>query len=77
MAAILFEKFGQHQSLNRLSECFAREGVELSLSTLADQIGACAAALKPVHELVRAHVLAAELPRGDDTTATLLAKTEP
>ncbi|WP_172332709.1 IS66 family transposase zinc-finger binding domain-containing protein, partial [Mangrovicoccus sp. HB161399] len=30
--------------LNRLSERFAREGVELSLSTLADQVGACAAA---------------------------------
>jgi transposase len=40
---ILFEKFGCHQPLNRQAECYAREGVELSLSTLADQIGACAA----------------------------------
>ena len=37
---ILFEKFGQHQPLNRQSERYAREGVELSLSTLADQVGA-------------------------------------
>jgi len=43
---ILFEKFGQHQPLNRQSERYACEGVELSLSTLADQVGACAAALK-------------------------------
>jgi len=46
---ILFEKFGQHQPLNRQSERYAREGIDLSLSTLADQVGACAAALKPLH----------------------------
>ena len=44
LAMILFEKFGQHQPLNRQSERYAREGVDLSLSTLADQVGACAAA---------------------------------
>ena len=42
LAMILFEKYGQHQPLNRQSERYAREGVELSLSTLADQVGACA-----------------------------------
>jgi transposase len=36
LATILFEKFGQHQPLNRQSERFAREGIELSVSTLAD-----------------------------------------
>src|SRR6266511_2173706 len=35
LAMILFEKFGQHQPLNRQSERYAREGVDLSLSTLA------------------------------------------
>jgi transposase len=38
LAMILFEKFGQHQPLNRQSERYAREGIELSLSTLADQV---------------------------------------
>ncbi len=37
LAMILFEKFGQHQPLNRQAERYAREGVPLSLSTLADQ----------------------------------------
>lgn len=74
LATILFEKFGQHQPLNRQAERFAREGVELSLSTLADQVGACAAALKPIHELIRAHVLDAGRLHGDDTTVPLLAK---
>jgi transposase len=41
LAQILFEKFGQHQPLNRQSERYAREGIDLSVSTLADQVGAC------------------------------------
>src|SRR5712671_5940249 len=40
LAMILYEKFGQHQPLNRQTERYAREGVPLSLSTLADQVGA-------------------------------------
>ncbi|WP_143565665.1 IS66 family transposase [Sinorhizobium fredii] len=74
LAMILFEKFGQHQPLNRQSERYAREGIDLSLSTLADQVGACAAALKPVHGLIEAHVLAAERLHGDDTSVPILAK---
>jgi transposase len=67
LAMILFEKFGQHQPLNRQSQRYAREGVELSLSTLADQVGACAAALRPLHALIEAHVLSAERLHGDDS----------
>ena len=74
LAMLLFEKFGQHQPLNRQSERYAREGVEISLSTLADQVGACAAALQPLHTLIEAHVLAAERLHGDDTTVPVLAK---
>ncbi|MSU90339.1 IS66 family transposase [Rhodobacteraceae bacterium 2CG4] len=74
LATILLEKFGRHQPLNRQAERYAREGVELSLSTLADQVGACAAALAPVHALIREHVLKAERLHGDDTTVPLLAK---
>jgi transposase len=74
LAMILFEKFGQHQPLNRQSQRYAREGVELSLSTLADQVGACAAALRPLHALIEAHVLSAERLHGDDTTVPILAK---
>ena len=57
---VMFEKFGTHQPLNRQRDRYAREGVEISLSTLADQVGACAAALRPLHRLIEAHVLAAE-----------------
>ena len=74
LAMILFEKFGQHQPLNRQSERYSREGVELSLSTLSDQVGACAAALRPLHGLIERHVLAGDRLHGDDTTVPILAK---
>jgi transposase len=74
LAMIAFEKFGQHQPLNRQAERYAREGVELSLSTLADQLGAVTETLAPLHALIEAHVLTAERLHGDDTTVPLLAR---
>ncbi len=74
LAMILFEKFGQHQPLNRQAERYSREGVPLSLSTLADQVGACCAVLTPLLRRVEAHVFAAERLHGDDTTVPVLAK---
>jgi len=74
LAMLLFEKFGQHQPLNRQAERYAREGVPLSLSTLADQVGAGAAALEPLFRRLEAHVRAAERLHGDDTTVPVLAK---
>ena len=74
LAMILFEKFGQHQPLNRQSERYRREGIELGVSTLADQVGACTAVLQPLHALIERHVLAAERLHGDDTTVPILAK---
>jgi transposase len=74
IAMLLFEKFGQHQPLNRQAERYAREGVPLSLSTLADQVGAGCAALEPLLRRIEAHVFAAERLHGDDTTVPVLAK---
>jgi len=74
LAMVLFEKFGQHQPLNRQAERYAREGVPLSLSTLADQVGAATAALMPLFRRLEAHVLAAGRLHGDDTTVPVLAK---
>ena len=74
LATILFEKYGQHQPLNRQRDRYAREGVDLSLSTLADQVGACTVALKPLQDLIEAHVMAAKRLHGDDTPVPVLAK---
>lgn len=74
LAMLLFEKYGQHQPLNRQADRFAREGVPLSVSTLADQVGAATFALMPIYRLIEAHVLAAERLHGDDTTVPVMAK---
>jgi transposase len=74
LAMVLFEKYGQHQPLNRQSERYAREGIDLSVSTLADQVGGCAVLLRPLYDLIRAHVFAGERVHGDDTTVPVLAK---
>jgi len=74
LAMVLFEKYGQHQPLNRQAERYLREGVELSLSTLADQVGGCAALLRPLYDLIRAHVFAGSRVHGDDTPVPVLAK---
>jgi transposase len=74
LAMMLVEKYANHQPLNRQSEQYAREGIELSVSTMADHVGACAATLMPLYELIKAHVFAAERIHGDDTTVPVLAK---
>jgi transposase len=74
LAMILEAKFGQHLPLNRQSETYGREGVELDTSTLADWVGACTATLSPLVALIQAHVLAAGRLHGDDTTVPVMAK---
>jgi transposase len=74
LAMIAFEKFGQHQPLNRQAERYALEGAPIALSTMADAVGAICAALEPLRLLIEEHVLAAERLHGDDTIVPVLAK---
>ena len=74
LATILHDKFAQHIPLNRQSQRFKCEGIDLGLSTLADQVGAGVFAAMPLYRLIEAHVLAAERLHGDDTTVPILAK---
>lgn len=74
LAMVLHDKFALHQPLNRQSEAYAREGIDLSLSTLADHVGSCTALLAPLADLIRAHVFRGMRIHGDDTTVPLLAK---
>jgi transposase len=74
LAHILFAKYGLHLPLNRQGTVYRREGIDLDVSTLADWVGAAAATLMPLIEVVRAHVFAAERIHADDTTVPVLAK---
>jgi len=74
LAMIMFEKFGQHQPLNRQCERYELEGVPIALSTMADAVGSVCSALEPLLRRIETHVLAAERLHGDDTTVPVLAK---
>jgi len=45
-------KYANHQPLNRQSEQYAREGVELSVSTMADHVSPCAGTLTPLERSI-------------------------
>jgi transposase len=74
LAMILAGKYDLHLPLNRQSEAFAHEGVGIDVSTMADWVGACAAALEPLTQAIRDHVFAAERIHADDTPVPVLAK---
>jgi hypothetical protein len=60
LAHILLCKYSLHLPLNRQSMTYAREGVDLDVSTLCDRVGAASATLKPLVDANRAHVFAVE-----------------
>jgi transposase len=74
LALVLAAKYGQHLPLTRQSAIYAREGVELDVSTLAGWVGSSTASLMPLVLEVRTHVFVAERLHGDDTTVPVLAK---
>ncbi|HYN38423.1 MAG TPA: IS66 family transposase [Rhodospirillales bacterium] len=74
LAEVIFGKYGMHLPLNRQSACFAREGIELDVSTLADWVGAVAASLQPLTNAIEAHVRAAARIHADETPVPVLAK---
>jgi transposase len=74
LAEITFGKFGLHLPLTRQSAVFAKEGVELDVSTLCDWMGAVAVATRPLSALISEHVMRADRLHADDTPVPVLAK---
>lgn len=72
LAHVLVSKYCDHLPLNRQAEIYAREGVELARSTLADWVGESSALLRPLVEALRKHVLAADKVHADDTPVPVL-----
>ena len=72
LAQVLVAKYDDHLPLYRQSEIYAREGVELERSTLADWAGRSAALLKPLADAVGEHVMAASKLHADDTPVPVL-----
>jgi len=73
LAHVLVSKFCDHLPLHRQAEIYARDGIDLDRSTLADWVGQCARLLRPLVDAIGAHVMAAERVHADDTTVPVLA----
>jgi transposase len=72
VAHVLTAKYCDHLPLYRQSEIYAREGVDLPRSTMADWVGKAGALLEPLVAKLRAHVFAASRLHGDDTPVPVL-----
>jgi transposase len=73
LAHVLVSKYGDHLPLYRQSEIYAREGVELDRSTLADWVSGTSQLFGPLVEALRRHVMAAQKLHADDTPVPVLA----
>ncbi|OIN86518.1 MAG: IS66 family transposase [Alphaproteobacteria bacterium CG1_02_46_17] len=72
LAHVLMSKYGDHLPLHRQSEMFARQGVEIERSTLADWVGRMAYLLEPLAEEIAGHVRAGRAIHADDTPVPVL-----
>jgi transposase len=72
LSHVLVAKYADHQPLYRQSEIYARSGVELDRSTLADWVGQSARLVRPLVDAVGSHVMSAERVHADDTTVPVL-----
>jgi transposase len=73
LAHVLVSKYADHLPLYRQSTIYAREGVELPRSTLAQWVGGAHYLLRPLVEALRRYVLATDKLHGDDTPIPVLA----
>jgi hypothetical protein len=73
LAHLLVGKYADHLPLYRQSEIYAREGVDLDRSLLADWVGRTSELLAPLADALRRHVFAADVVHGDDTPIPVLA----
>src|SRR5882762_5162996 len=73
LAHVLVSKYCDHLPLYRQSEIYAREGVELDRSTMAEWVGGCSRLLEPLVEALRRHVMAGGKLHADDTPVPVLA----
>lgn len=76
LAHVLTAKFCDHLPLYRQSGIYARAGVELERSTLADWVGQCSALLRPLVDALNRYVLSAAKVHADDTPVPVLAPGE-
>jgi len=73
LSHIAVSKFCHHQPLYRVSEIWAREGIDYDRSVMARQLGMCCALVRPLEDALRRYVMAADKIHTDDTPISVLA----
>jgi transposase len=73
LAHVLVSKYADHLPLYRQSEIYARQGIELERSTLADWVGGTSRLLEPLIEVLRRYVTAPGKLHADDPPVPVLA----
>lgn len=73
LAHVLVSKYADHLPLYRQSQIFARSGIDLDRSTLADWVGGSHRLIAPLVEALAEHVLAGTHLHADDTPYPVLA----
>lgn len=74
LAHVMVNKYADHCPLYRQSQIFAREGIDLDRSTLADWVGKSAALLEPLADTIGRYVRSGQAIFADDTTIKMQAK---
>ncbi len=72
VAQVLVSKYADHLPLYRQAQIYARQGISLDRSTLADWVGRAAWNLRPVHERLLAQLKTSPRLFADETTAPVL-----
>ena len=72
LAHILVSKYADHLPLYRQSEIYARQGVSLERSTMAQWVGECTRLVDPLIKALTRHVLGAKKLHADDTPIPVL-----
>ena len=73
LAHVLVAKYADHLPLYRQSEIYAREGLHLARSTMADWVGRSATLLEPLVDALADHVMSGSTIHADDTPVPVLA----
>jgi len=72
LAQVLVAKYADHQPLHRQEGIYARSGVELPRSTLAQWVGSCGVQLQPLVDALKAEMLAHRVLHADETPVPML-----
>ena len=72
IAQVIINKYGEHLSLYRQQQVFARSDVGLPVSSMADMVGAAGAALSPLAALLHRELISRPVVHADETTLNIL-----